>query len=103
MTFTEGHIVRASYFMEATVLHLQAAPTDKFHSNVHWKSIIHREHNHIIDYDYFPDFKIVFWDENAVTMEEGETFRKCFPFYSFDCSITVTSLFHQVRPDQREH
>ena len=47
MTFTEGHIVRASYFMEPTVLHLQAAPTDKFHSKVHWKSIIiHREHNH---------------------------------------------------------
>ena len=35
MTFTEGHIVRASYFMEATVLHLQAAPTDEFHSKVH--------------------------------------------------------------------
>ena len=54
---------------------------------------------------FHPDFKIVFWDdnENAVTMEEGETFRKCFPFNSFDCSITVTSLFHQVRPDQREH
>ena len=35
MTFTEGHIVRASYFMEATVLHLQATPTDEFHSEVH--------------------------------------------------------------------
>ena len=61
------------------------------------KSIIHREHNHIIDYDYFPSrFEncILRWNANG---RERETFRKCFPFYSFDCSITVTSLFHQVK------
>ena len=65
------------------------------------KSIIHREHIIIITLltmtIFHPDFKIVFWYENAVTMEERETFCKCFPFYSFDCSITVTSLFHQVK------